>query len=99
MIPDTPTLHLTLKREWFNLIASGEKKEEYREIKGYWDTRLEGRQYSQVIFRNGYSKGSRRVIVECLGITKGIGRPEWGAPAEEVYIIKLGKIKAAGGTK
>ena len=33
-------LHLTLKRRWFHMIASGEKKEEYREIKPYWIQRL-----------------------------------------------------------
>lgn len=33
-------LHLTLKKKWFDLIASGEKKEEYREIKPYWVSRL-----------------------------------------------------------
>jgi len=34
------TLHLTLKKKWFDMIASGEKKEEYREIKDYWCRRL-----------------------------------------------------------
>ena len=29
-------LHLTLKKKWFDMILSGEKKEEYREIKSYW---------------------------------------------------------------
>jgi hypothetical protein len=33
-------LHLTLKKKWFDMIASGEKKEEYREIKPFWATRL-----------------------------------------------------------
>lgn len=33
-------LHLTLKKKWFDMIASGEKKEEYREIKMYWIKRL-----------------------------------------------------------
>jgi hypothetical protein len=33
-------LHLTLKKKWFDMIASGEKKEEYREIKAFWSTRL-----------------------------------------------------------
>lgn len=33
-------LHLTLKKKWFDMIASGEKKEEYREIKPYWASRL-----------------------------------------------------------
>lgn len=34
------TLHLNLKKRWFDMIASGEKREEYREIKGYWADRL-----------------------------------------------------------
>jgi len=33
-------LPLILKRKWFDMIVSGEKKEEYREIKPYWITRL-----------------------------------------------------------
>jgi len=33
-------LHLTLKRQWFDMIASGVKAEEYREIKPYWVNRL-----------------------------------------------------------
>lgn len=33
-------LHLTLKKKWFDMIASGEKKEEYRELKPYWVSRL-----------------------------------------------------------
>lgn len=34
------TLQLTLKKKWFDMIKSGEKKEEYREIKPYWIKRL-----------------------------------------------------------
>lgn len=34
------TLHLTLKKRWFEMILRGEKKEEYREIKPYWFMRL-----------------------------------------------------------
>lgn len=33
-------LPLTLTKKWFDLIKSGEKKEEYREIKSYWFSRL-----------------------------------------------------------
>ena len=33
-------LHLTLKKKWFDMIASGEKLEEYRELKKYWFDRL-----------------------------------------------------------
>lgn len=30
------TLHLTLKKKWFDMILSGEKKEEYRDVSAYW---------------------------------------------------------------
>lgn len=33
-------LILPIKRKWFDMILSGEKKEEYRDIKPYYDTRL-----------------------------------------------------------
>lgn len=33
-------LILPIKRKWFDMIKSGEKKEEYREIKPYWSKRL-----------------------------------------------------------
>lgn len=39
------TLHLTLKKKWFDMIASGEKKEEYREVKKYWVDRLTWHEY------------------------------------------------------
>ena len=34
------TLHLSLKKEWYNMIESGIKTEEYREIKPFWCKRL-----------------------------------------------------------
>lgn len=33
-------LTLPIKTKWFNMILSGEKKEEYREIKEYYETRF-----------------------------------------------------------
>lgn len=33
-------LVLPIKKKWFDMILSGEKKEEYREIKPYYDSRL-----------------------------------------------------------
>jgi len=34
------TLNLTLKKKWFDMIKSGEKLEEYREVKRFWIVRL-----------------------------------------------------------
>lgn len=33
-------LILPIKRKWLNMILSGEKKDEYREIKPYWTVRI-----------------------------------------------------------
>lgn len=33
-------LHLSVKKQWFDMISAGEKTEEYREIKPYWIQRL-----------------------------------------------------------
>lgn len=45
-------LILPIKRKWFDMIASGEKKEEYREIKPYWTTR----------FNNNLNEKNRNLI-------------------------------------
>lgn len=45
--------------------------------------------YDTICFSYGYTK--RRMLWTCKGITIGRGRPEWGAPDYEVFIIKLGK--------
>jgi hypothetical protein len=83
------------------MIASGEKKEEYREMVTYWERRLyhklypkinQFREYDVVEFRNGYSKNAKKVRLVCDEITCGIGRIDWGAPFGYSFIIKLGKI-------
>lgn len=38
------TLHLVLKREWYDKIASGEKTSEYRAWKAYWNKRFAGQE-------------------------------------------------------
>ncbi len=79
-------LHLTLHKIWFEKIAIGEKVEEYRTQSAHWQKRLEGKQYDEIHFRNGYNKDAPTMRVECLGITTG----EWeGQPC---YVLKLGKI-------
>jgi len=74
-------LHLTLHRKWFDLIATGQKTEEYREIKPYWDSRLKDRDYDIIHFRNGYGKDRPFMSVEFKGIK-----------IKDCYAIQLGKI-------
>lgn len=103
LIKDKKVLHLTLKRKWFEMIASGEKKEEYREQKPYWRTRLENphpaifvwdfKDFDYIVFRNGYSTDSPILIVEHIGTDYGESRPEWADGKEEdCYVICLGKV-------
>jgi hypothetical protein len=93
-------LHLTLKKKWFDMIASGEKKEEYREIKSYWISRLccgfpsmySEKTFDVVLFRNGYSKDSPKLAMKWIGMQFGDGKPEWGAePGKKYFVIKLGE--------
>ncbi|MBB5143910.1 hypothetical protein HNQ38_002010 [Desulfovibrio intestinalis] len=44
-----------LAHHWYDKIASGEKRHEYREIKPYWTQRLFSKPYSTVRFRRGYT--------------------------------------------
>lgn len=101
-------LHLTLKRKYFDQIASGEKKEEYREIKMYWATRLttgfpntygidlinpDFKEFDYIHFSDGYNRTSRKINVEWKGCKIKEGKPEWGAElGKKYYTIQLGEI-------
>lgn len=85
-------LCLTLKKKWFDLIKQGIKTEEYREIKPYWETRLSGRHYDIVKFRNGYQHNAPTIVYEIKEISITNGKEEWGAIKDSNYfVIKLGK--------
>ena len=84
-------LHLTIKKKWFDMILSGKKLEEYREIKPYWDKRICYR-LTHVRFKNGYRDDSAAATFRLIGISIGQGRIGWGAPeGTEVFILKLGE--------
>jgi hypothetical protein len=46
-----------LKGIYFDQIASGEKREEYRLASTFWKLRLQGRQYDRIVLTRGYPKG------------------------------------------
>ena len=84
-------LHLTLHRKWFDQIANGTKKEEYREFKEYWFNRLAGRDYDVIVFKNGYNKNCPEMTIEFKGVE--LKTIVWDSGIiEEVFAIKLGKI-------
>lgn len=88
---------LPIKRKWFDMIASGEKKEEYRAFT---------RRYKSMFFhaadehgefwcllRNGYSRNSPALKVR-VSLSIGHGRPEWGAiPGEQYFVLSILEIE------
>lgn len=62
------TLHLTLRWKWFDLICQGKKNVEYRDLTPYWISRLRGKTFDVIHFRNGYGTHRPSLRLECLGI-------------------------------
>ena len=82
-----PTLKIVIKSEWFDEIASGKKKIEYRDISPFWTSRLfdkngKKRTYDQIEFINGYNADAKRMITKYEGFEK----------KGKIYHIKVGKI-------
>lgn len=118
---DKKTLHLVLKKKWWDMIESGVKTEEYRDIKQKWVSQImrcyktidwcrlplgckdiygnpscscmrkesNFKHYDYVCFHKGYTANTMTFEVESISVGKG--NPEWGAPKDDVFIIKLGK--------
>ena len=82
-------LHLPLMAKWYEMIESGEKHEEYRENKPYWQKRLLSGKWDAVKFRYGYTQ--RTMTFQIKEIRLGKGKKEWGAGENEVFIIELGE--------
>lgn len=91
-------LYLSLKKKWFDMILSGEKKEEYREIKPYWTNRISyGERYDAVKFVNGYGNNRPWMLIELKGWAINYGCPEWGGDTDYTqYVLYLGKILDKG---
>lgn len=87
------TLHLTLKRKWFDMILLENKKEEYREIKPYWTNRIYAKKYKYITFRNGYARNAPQFTIELKNISQSTGKTKWGAEQDKMYfVLHLGKI-------
>lgn len=84
--PKPRVLVLTLFRQWFDAIATGKKRREYRARTEYWKRRLIGREYDEVHFTNGYGKHRPWMRVRFIGITMD----RW--QGKDVYAIRLGAI-------
>lgn len=99
-------LYLPLKKRWFDMIAAGIKKEEYREINEYWTKRLVEttgnliddftfKEFDYVEFTLGYPSTDNhdaRIRFKFDSLKQSTGRTEWGAePGKEYYVIMIGE--------
>ena len=105
-------INLPIKGKWFDMIARGEKKEEYRDC----EHRQVQRAYLAAsnnrwwfhtrkriaIFRNGYTMKSRALAVKITGFDlrgkHDVKHTEWGEPTcrRSHLVIMLGEIIAKG---
>lgn len=85
---------LPIKKFWFDMILSGVKKEEYREIKPYYISRFKDfGERRWITFRNGYSRTSPSFEALC-SLREDYGRPEWGAEeGTKYFVLSVEKIK------
>jgi hypothetical protein len=92
-------LPLVLNGKWYDMIASGEKKEEYRDAKPYWANRMTNWMFHPnriVAFSRGYKKPTM-FFHACTFQTSDTvpswrkSHPEWGEPETPHYIIGLGE--------
>lgn len=104
-------LNLTIKGRWFDMIARGEKREEYRDCQHPQASRaylwaMNNREWSLcrpvAILRNGYRMDSRALAAEVVGFSlrghNEVRHPEWGEPkAKRLHIaIWLGNVRKVG---
>ena len=103
-------MNMTIKSRWFDMIASGETREEYRSV----DNRNVAAAYKRLsnyewpfvscmmILRNGYRMDSRALGIRLLDMTIRSGaqarHPEWGEPTDigAHFVIMLDRIIARG---
>lgn len=97
-------LTLILKREWYDKLLSGDKEEDYRDIKPFYTSRLrtilgdekmslinEGKEVllGDVVYKLGYKKDSCS-FTEMTTVRIGKGNPSMGADEKnQQYIFRL----------
>lgn len=98
-------INLPIKGKWFDMIARGEKREEYRTLDNRQVVRFAKESMRHglpsnavAVFRNGYRMDSPALAVRLIGMSVRSGdmaaHPEWGEPTGKGshFVISLGKV-------
>lgn len=93
-------LRFPLKKEWFYKIKSGLKTTEYREVKPYWDKRINTLwrynntpDFNKVIFSLGYTKHCLIAEITNITIESGYNDLNKTNPFKNVYAIHFRNVK------
>jgi hypothetical protein len=85
-------LFLILAEPYYSLVESGKKREEYRDMTPYYDSRFIDKKYEFVVFINGYHTTARRMCWKVKHIEIGLGKTKhYGDPTTPFWVIKLGE--------
>ncbi len=82
---------LPIKKKWFDMIVSGEKKEEYRDVTPHYDGLFKKHLHKpvRVCFRNGYRADSPKIEKTVIPMV-GFGIMKWGAQfGVEYYVLVI----------
>lgn len=97
------TLTLALNGVYFDQIANGAKLEEYRLRTPYWEKRLVGRAYDNIVLTRGYPKGGgvegvTRLTRRWSGMTdRVLSHPHFGEQPVDVFAINVASTITKGG--
>ena len=104
-----PILNLTISRRWFDMIASGEKCEEYRtasnrQVANAYCRAINGGGFDGaplMVLRAGYRMDSPALAVEVVGMdirgAHEVRHPEWGERRGDArFVIALGIVRVCG---
>ena len=80
-------IHLVCAGEWFDLIASGKKKSEYRAVTDFYKQKLFAKKYETITISRGYTQNKLKFKIN--GIVKTKKKNDLNLPM--VYEIKLGE--------
>lgn len=67
-------LSMPIKKQWFDMILAGDKKEEYRAVTKFYTSRLVYKGITHLKFINGYGRDKPFLVVELKNIIIGTGK-------------------------
>jgi len=105
-----PILNLTIRRKWLDMIASGQKREEYRDPRNAQVGNVYARCVREpwlplplLVLRAGYTMQSPALAVEVVGMTlrgpREVLHPKWGEGELRGiarFVLSLGDVLARG---